>query len=261
MIKPCLLIFLAFTMNREIVVSQNAGSDSTTTLHPAKPKILLQLSADLVSRYIWRGLDFGNSPSVQPNLSLSIGGFEIGCWSAVSFTNTYKEVDLWVKYSFRNLSLTFTDYYVPSLDGTPASPNNKYFVYADKKTAHTFEGSLMFRGGEKFPLWVQAGVFFYGNDKRYGFDTEKDSTESTYYSTYVEAGYSFSTRPFNVDLFAGFTPFAGAYGDEAGIVNAGLTVYKDLKITGEFVLPVSGSLIFNPSSNDVYFVFGIKIKV
>ncbi len=33
----------------------------------------VQLGADVVSRYIWRGTDFGESMSVQPGLHLSVG--------------------------------------------------------------------------------------------------------------------------------------------------------------------------------------------
>ena len=35
----------------------------------------VSLGADVVSRYVWRGVDFGESMSVQPSLSFSAGGF------------------------------------------------------------------------------------------------------------------------------------------------------------------------------------------
>src|SRR5690625_3783970 len=34
------------------------------------------VGADIVSRYVWRGTDFGESVSIQPTLSFSAGGFE-----------------------------------------------------------------------------------------------------------------------------------------------------------------------------------------
>ena len=45
---------------------------------PTSKPAELSLGADLVSRYIWRGKDFGNSPAIQPNVAFSVAGFKIG---------------------------------------------------------------------------------------------------------------------------------------------------------------------------------------
>ena len=42
----------------------------------------LSLGADMVSRYVWRGTDFGQSASIQPDLAYTFGGFEIGTWAS-----------------------------------------------------------------------------------------------------------------------------------------------------------------------------------
>ena len=42
------------------------------------------LGADMVSRYVWRGADFGESMSVQPALTLGFGGLEVGAWGSYS---------------------------------------------------------------------------------------------------------------------------------------------------------------------------------
>ena len=38
----------------------------------------LSIGADVVSRYVWRGTDFGDGVSVQPGISYSMGNVEIG---------------------------------------------------------------------------------------------------------------------------------------------------------------------------------------
>ena len=234
------------------------GRSEQPNLTPAKQHNLkLNLGTDLVSRYVWRGTDFGGSPCIQPTLSLSGSNFEIGCWSALSTNNSYKEIDLYLKYTFRNFTVTVTDYYVPEINGLPVSPDPRYFMLADKNTAHTLETSLQWKGGEKFPLWISGNVFLYGNDKRWGYVPEKDSVETTYYSTYFEAGYSLTVLDNTVDLFAGFTPWAGAYGSGPGFVNLGITAYRTLKITDSFSLPVKSSLIFNPKASQAFFVLGV----
>jgi hypothetical protein len=183
----------------------------------------------------------------------------VGCWGAIALSGFYKEIDLYAKYSFKNFSLIFTDYYIPSVNGTPSSPDTRYFMYADKKTAHTFEGSLLYKASGKFPLWVMGAVFFYGNDKRWGCHPVKDTTNKTYYSSYFEAGYTFNIKENSLDIFIGFTPAAGAYCNKPGVVNVGLTGNRKIKVTRDFELPVKASLIFNPQSSDAYFVFGITI--
>jgi len=44
------------------------------------------IGADLVSRYVWRGTDFGNSAAIQPSISYTSGSVEIGAWSSWSLT-------------------------------------------------------------------------------------------------------------------------------------------------------------------------------
>ena len=58
------------------------------------------IGADIVSRYVWRGLDFGESMSVQPGLTIALGGLEFGAWGSYSISASgagSNENDLWRK--------------------------------------------------------------------------------------------------------------------------------------------------------------------
>lgn len=252
-----LLIFTLTIIPR--LQAQDSSADTVPEKAKSKSKIKLNVGADIMSRYIWRGTDYGHSPSIQPTLSLTAGGFEIGGWGAIATNSFYQEIDAYAKYTLKNFSLIVTDYYIPSVTGVSSSPDSSYFNFADEETAHSLEGSLMYKGGEKLPLWIMGAVFFYGNDKRWGYDAAKDTTNQTYYSTYLEAGYTFNIKENSVDLFLGFTPAAGAYGNTMGVINMGVTGYRKIKITDDFELPVKASLIFNPQSSNVYFAFGITL--
>ncbi len=118
------------------------------------------IGTDLMSRYIWRGADYGNSPSIQPTMAFTWKGLEVGAWGAFSLSNTnYQEVDLYINYSFCDyFSLGFTDYFFP--DQTLS--NNHYFDYNKNSTGHIFEGSATLSGGEKFPLSLLIAMNFYG---------------------------------------------------------------------------------------------------
>lgn len=253
------LFHLSLAFAAILLFNTNSGSQNVSDGVQDESKIKMNIGSDIMSRYIWRGCDYGDSPSIQPTLSFVMSNFEAGCWSAVSTNSFYKEIDLYAKYTYKNISLIFTDYYVPSVNGAPSSPDTRYFNYVDKETAHTFEGSFLVKGGGKFPLWLTAGVFIYGNDKRWGYDIKKDTTDETYYSSYIEAGYTFSIQENNLDLFLGFSPSAGAYGNDMGIVNLGLTGYRKIKITDSFELPVKSSLIFNPQASNAFIMFGITL--
>jgi hypothetical protein len=228
--------------------------------------------ADLVSRYIWRGTDYGNSPAIQPNVSFSIAGFKIGAWGSYGFVPYSKEIndsttismgnfvesDLNISYSFKGFTVMMTDYFFPN----SLSPNedNKYFNYDNKITGHTFEASLSYAGPDKFPIQVFAGMHVYGADKC------KDSTgvcgagDKNNYSIYLEASCQFTLKGIRVKPFIGGIPYESSwYGSSAGIVNLGFTASKTIKITNDFSLPVYTSIIANPQTQSVFFVFGLTL--
>jgi hypothetical protein len=136
-----------------------------------------------MSRYIWRGTDYGDSPSIQPYFSFVYNHLEIGCWNAFSAINTYREIDLYLKYTIHRFSVTLTDYNIPYTNGNPASPNIQYFAYKNKTTAHTVELALQYKGSEKYPFWIMGSVFLYGNDKRWGYIEHLDTSNINYFSS------------------------------------------------------------------------------
>ena len=150
--------------------------------------LTINVAADINSRYVWRGLDYGASPSIQPTLSLSKKNFEIGYWGAISTLGSYNEIDLYLKYTLKGFSIVATDYFFP-LNTIPTTKTERYFNYEDKTTGHIIEGMLGWKGPEKFPLSILIGTSLYGADK----DTSGDNR----YSTYAEAGYSFKIKDYS----------------------------------------------------------------
>jgi len=254
-----LLVLMFLTLNPLLNAQNVAANDSIISKDSTKTGVELNLNTDIMSRYIWRGTDYGNSPSIEPTLSVSVKNVVVGVWSAIATNSTYKEIDLYAQYTYKKVSLIFTDYYIPLSNGNPASPDNRYFIYDDKKTAHSLEGSLLFKNGDKFPLLLQGSVFFYGNDKRWGYDAKKDSTNSTYYSSYFKVGYTVSFHKNSADLFIGFTPEPDLYGNSLGVVNVGITGYHKIKLSQYYKLPIKTSLIFNPETSQAFVSFGITL--
>ncbi|HPR33261.1 MAG TPA: hypothetical protein PLK12_14270 [Prolixibacteraceae bacterium] len=197
---------------------------------------------DLYSSYVWRGSRFGTGPAVQPWLSYTAGGFSVGGWGSVNiggWDGTYEtsddgtlsylspeayEMDVYLSYSFDfGLGITVTDYYF----GGP------WFDFGGN---HYFEPTLSFETGNLSLL----GAYMFGPETG---------------DMYVEAGYAFG----DVNLFVGAGN--GQYTSDGGfmVCNVGLGLSKEIKITESFSIPVSGSLILNPSTQDFFVVVGISL--
>lgn len=198
--------------------------------------------ADFVSRYVWRGLDFGNSFSLQPSLSLSAGGFEAGFWGSYPFTaDGYgaEEMDLYLGYSVSDFSILVTDYYFPTAGG-------KYGNY-DDPGSHTIEVGLSYGGSEAFPISLSAFMNVYNDN---------DNT------VYFEVGYSTEVSEVGLDFFVGGTPGGdtGYYGTtEFNLINIGISASKDIEITDKFSLPIFSSYVLNPNLEVGYLIFGFSL--
>lgn len=252
------------------------ASAQTDTVVQDQGKLTVNLGTDLMSRYIWRGTQFSTGPSVQPTFELAMGGLAIGSWGAYSFHGTDgAEADLYLSYTTLKemVTFTFTDYFFPDETGAP----NKYFNYAEKSTGHIFELGISFNGTEKLPLSLLVAANLFGADAKRLNNTPSSPDFNTeignMYSVYAELGYSLNIKDVGVDIFAGFTPTSpkeadnqtgfigetGFYGEKMGFVNIGATASKEIKITDSFSLPVSASVITNPMTENIYFVFGVSL--
>ena len=221
----------------------------------------ISANVDIYSRYVWRGTDFGASPSIQPCLEFSKSGFTIGAWGAytTNINAPAQEADIYLGYTFLNemLSITFTDYFFPT-DGA----ENDYFVY-DKNTAHVFEASLSFNGTEDLPIGLLVGTLLYGSDYDYNGDNR--------YSTYLELSYSPEIKGTPVSVFCGVNltpasdddlnmpiPVNGFYGNDFGVCNFGFSATKNIKVTESFEVPLNVGLITNPMKGNIFLVAGIS---
>jgi len=210
----------------------------------------LKVGADLYSRYIWRGLDFGDAPAFQPSLTYTSGGFSIGAWGSYAFPTagtTYSENDLWLSYSLATetsgcFSVVLTDYYLPSA----GIPFGYYKPGTNISAAHTIEGGLSYSGPESFPVTIA----FYTN-----LSNDRDN------STYIQAGYPFSVSDATITLGAGLVPSRSSYylTDKVNFINLSLTAAKSVQITDKFALPISASYIANPALDKTYLAFGVSL--
>lgn len=188
--------------------------------------------ADLYSSYVWRGVQYGG-PSVQPYVDYTKGGFSIGAWGSAGFDGTM-EMDLYASYGFDfGLSIGATDYYYPGTE---------YFEFSDSIGAHGFELNLAY---EVKGLSLSANYML----------NEAGGAGTAGGDMYFELGYSFKS----LDLFVGAGDCWHTPDGEFGVVNVGIGTSKEIPITEKFSLPVSGSVILNPTTEQFFIVVGISL--
>ncbi len=193
---------------------------------------------DIYSSYIWRGLKFGTGAAFQPSVDFTAGGFTIGAWGSFSTGGTEAaEADLYATYALNlgekaALSLTVTDYYFPG---------SEYF----NGDSHFIEPMVNLGLGN---LSLTAAYMIYNAAPNGSGDL------------YFQAGYA--AGPVSITLGGG----NGQYSledenedDKFAISNIGIGTSKEIKITDSFSLPISGSIILNPSTEQLFVVVGISL--
>lgn len=215
----------------------------------SQSQIGITAGADLVSRYVWRGMDIGKSPAIQPTLSLNKGGFEAGIWGSYALNETASdsdEIDVWLGYTFNLKSLSFTtlvtDYYFPNSGLKFGNFND--FDDPNGAGAHTLEAGVTI-SSESFPVSLSAYSNFHN-----------DAGNNTYY----QLDYSTQVTDYEISLFCGFTPGSDEnpdyYGaDSFSVINLGVKADKQIKITEEFSVPISISFLVNPEIDQTYLIF------
>ena len=72
---------------------------------------------------------------------------------------------------------------------------------------------------------------------------------------YFELGYSGSAA----DIFIGAGDGWHSSTTDFGLVNIGVTKSKDIIITESFSIPLTGAVIYNPDSEQLYILAGISL--
>jgi hypothetical protein len=232
----------------------------------------IQFGADLMSRYIWRGVNLGGcSPVIQPWLKYKVSSkdtthiLSIGAWGSYTFSQTSnQELDLYLTYTFKNvISFALTDYFFPEHYST--KDRSSYLNYDSDSTCHVFEGSISFNGTEKIPFTFFFAMNIYGNDARRVMTD--GSSGNIFMTKYVEVGYKKNIKGVDFNAFVGATidkpendrGELGYYGNKtAGVLNIGIKASKAIQISDKYSLPIQVSLITNPEAEKIFLVFGMS---
>ena len=224
------------------------GLVAGATAH-AEDGVETTVAADMVSRYIWRGLDAG-STAIQPTLGVGYKGLSLTAWGSYGVTDPddTKEFDLTLGYSVGGFNIGITDYWF-SVGG---DPEGRYFKYDAHATNHIFEATVGYDFGLASLQWY---TNFAGND-----GLNKDGKRA--YSSYVEANVPFKLATVDWTATVGAVPFATDFYGTTGfaVTNLALKATKDIKVADSFSIPIFGQVVANPCSQKAYLVFGFTLQ-
>lgn len=206
------------------------------------------VSADVVSRYVWRGQALGDA-AIQPSAGLAYKGFSLSAWGSYGFIDSddAKEFDLSLSYSTGGFNVGVTDYWF-SYSGA----DNKYFEYRSAETAHVWEANIGYDFG---PVALQWYTNFAGADAR-------TNEGKRAYSSYVELSAPFKLATCDWTATVGAVPYKTAfYGDANGfaVTNIALRATKDVAVCKKWSLPIFMEGSCNPSTKKGYLVVGFTV--
>lgn len=230
----------------------------------ANDGVKINSTIDLVSLYNWRAVDFGDSPALQPRLSVFWDNLDFTVWGSQSIIARKKrgdelvahnEIDIWLKYRINTNAGTF----IPSvLDYFFPYKQKGFFDYDGAKDgkaigAHGVNLSLTYLAPNEFPL----RLFL-----EYSVHNDPDK------SMYMEMGVPFTVDEIKCEALIGVckglapggrTSTYGITENKLAVCNLAFSATKNIKITDSFSIPFTSSFVIQPYTEEAWLVFKAKL--
>lgn len=250
---------LMISVYSEPLISNINGDEKDNDKDKTTSPFSLNAGVDVVSRYIWRGVEFGvdqngnSTPHLQPTAGLTYtftnnSSLSFGIWGSYGFSGNYSESDLYlnvfVPTEHIDFSLTFNDYYYPYLK----IPFTNFENYG--AGANTIDAQLLLSLKSYLPVSFLISSNIYN-----------DFPDNN--SLYLECQYSFDLSNINFELFAGaakgYSVWHSVSTDKFEFVNVGFKASRSIKVSDEFSIPVETQWIYNHHLKQNYVVFKVTI--
>lgn len=242
----CILIIagqLQLTTGKAWAQQDTVSRDSTA--------VAVNLSVSLVSSYVWRGQLFDTHPQVQPELTIGLGSLEAGLWVSKSIGDIYTELDLFASVEIGQVKLEVYDYFYIEQKTMQLSDYWRYQNTPTTDATHTFDAVLTLSDPGIDGLSITASCFFAGYDH--------DESRKRLYSNYIGLEYTGSFNETEFLIALGGTLSEGFYATRPAFTQLAFTAIKSVDINPQRSLSLTGTLMVNPDSGGVYFIFGFSI--
>lgn len=204
---------------------------SITTSKADKIGFTYTAGTDLVSTYLWRGLNLGGL-SLQPELAVGYGGLSLDVWGNIGADDWLHwginpEIDISLEFSRWGITLGATQQYY--FDGTKFFEFKEIDPEENGNVTEVYAGINVGEWAEMVPLSITWYTQILGGD---GYI--KDGEMKRAYSSYVEVGWE-QELPlgFELDAYVGMTPWKSLYTNYEGnfaVNNVSLRLNKAFNI-------------------------------
>ena len=245
-------------MNKKILVLALALIGVGAFSYQAKAEegtkgISLEVGADVVSGYLWRGYNLGGL-SIQPSVTFGWNGLYLCGWANIGadswrFEELSPELDITIGYDNYGVALDLTHLYYFGGDKYfkgLGDPNNVFSSSTMELHAGFHLGDLV----EKVPLSIDWYTTMLGYDPI----VDSEGNVKRAYSTYIQLGYDiYLPLDIVLGLKVGFAPWKGMYSDYEDVWTNGRTVgFNNLQLRaerefelGKLYINVWGEAMFN----------------
>jgi hypothetical protein len=227
-----------------------------------EPAYTFGVGLDLYSRFLWRGVSFGEQWTLQPNASFRAYGLSVELWASASPDQSslvdYVGITLGYAYEarfgtlgFRLADWIFSQRY--AADGTLETSASYLFDFADDgEGSHWLDLTVFFTGPAAVPITLQLGAVVYN-------DPDHSLYAGVLYAIDVGSGFTL-TPEFGV-VFGRSRRWYNTDADPVNVTNCALTVARTVDLGRGITLPLSVALVVNPEAERVHVVVGVGLRL
>jgi len=222
--------------------------------YPKHVGLTYTVGADVVSNYIWRGIQVAGL-GVQPDLAVGYGGLYLDVWASMNATDWtfqtpsaatgnafYPELDLTLGFCRWGLDIKYMHMYY--FDKYLNGERSQFFDFSNREVGGiTQEWRIKYRVSNKLPLHVMWCTRTWGRDGYLALGKRA-------YSSYFEVGYEFALpHELTLDANLGMTPwksFYTLYQADFAVVNMHLKLHRSWELDPHCLMNVFAELMLNP---------------
>lgn len=215
-----------------------------TTVRAADADSVFTFKIDFANRWIWRGMNYSETPVVQPTFAYKKNKMKFSVWGSYAFgREKYEEIDFTIDYDLaKGLNIGLIDYF--GFRDT-INANQHFLNFNGRSTTHLLDGQIIYNLPGRIPLSFLWSTWFWGADKN-------ESKEENNFSSYFEISYNKKVQGLSYGFVAGMTPWKGFYNKGLGIVNIGAKMGTDIHVSDKLKIPSEMALYLNPQTQNLY---------
>lgn len=229
----------------------------------------VDLSLDLKTMNVFRGLFPSAAPTLSTNIGFNWGNWRFGMYGGVGVDGRYRETDLNIKYSQNRYSVEFEYFYNYTYGITDIPDPGSIFDFNRQTMRGVFDLIVQVQLDRAGKWNLKSSTLVAGRDADIESITEGDEITTRRgrhrYSQYLELDYTWEWDEYKLKAHVGgafswVNPNGSHfYGNTPGFNNIGLTVSRNLKINNNISLPIKVSSYNNIISGQSYLVFSVNL--